>query len=129
MQHSNLNMLANNLNQMKNPTHVGPSVGKVVKTNPITINIAGGDIVLKEGEELYIGEHLKDKKYECTIKIENGSFTGKMNGDSVTISEVAMNQKAEITIKPKLKKDELVFVVPLEGEQTWVAVDRVGGLT
>ena len=64
MQHSNLNMLANNLNQMKNPKHVGPSVGTVVKVSPLTVSIAGGSILLKEGDELYVSERLKNKKYD-----------------------------------------------------------------
>ena len=129
MQHSNLNMLANNLNQMKNPKHVGPSVGTVVKVSPLTVSIAGGSILLKDGDELYVSERLKNKKYDCVIKITNGSITGKMNGNSVTISEVTMNQNAEITIKPDLKKGDFVFVVPMDGEQLWVAVDRLGGVS
>ena len=129
MQHSNLNMLANNLNQMRNQKHVGPSIGAIVKVNPLTVSIAGGSILLKEGDELYVSERLKDKKYDCTIKITDGSFSGKMNGSSVTISEVTMNQNAEITIKPDLKKGEYVFVVPMDGEQMWIAVDRVGGVS
>ena len=112
MQHSNLNMLANNLKELKNPSHVGPSIGVVVKVNPVTVSIAGGNILLKEGEELHIGEHLKEKEYDCIIKIEGEA-----------------DQEGKIAIKPNLKKDDYVFVVPMEGEQLWVAVDRVGGLS
>lgn len=127
MQNSNLNMLANNLKQMRNPKHIGASIGTVVKVSPLTVSIAGGSILLTEGEELHVSERLKDKKYDCTIKIEDGSITGTLNGDSVTISDVAMNQDAEITIKPDIKKGDYIFVVPMNGEQMWVAVDRVGG--
>lgn len=127
MQNSNLNMLANNLKQMRNPKHIGASIGIVVKVSPLTVSIAGGSILLTEGEELHVSERLKDKKYDGTIKIEDGSITGTLNGDSVTISDVAMNQDAEITIKPNIKKGDYIFVVPMNGEQMWVAVDRVGG--
>lgn len=127
MQNSNLNMLANNLKQMRNPKHIGASIGIVVKVSPLTVSIAGGSILLTEGEELHVSERLKDKKYDGTIKIEDGSITGTLNGDSVTISDVAMNQDAEITIKPEIKKGDYIFVVPMNGEQMWVAVDRVGG--
>lgn len=129
MQNSNLNQLAKNLNDMKNPSYVGASVGKVIKLNPTTISIAGGLISLVEGEELYISDRLKDKKYSANVKISGATITGTMNGSSITITNATMNDSAEITIKPELQLNDLVFVVPLQGEQTWVAVDRVGGIT
>lgn len=112
MQHSNLNILASNLNKMKNPKYIGASVGAVVSASPITVSIAGGSILLKEGEELYISDRLKDKTLDCVIKI---------TGES--------DKTGKITIKPELKKGDFVFVVPMEGEQMWVAVDRVGGIS
>lgn len=111
MQNSNLNMLANRLKQMKNPSHVGPSIGIVVSVSPVTVSIAGGSILLKEGDELFVSDRLKDKEFDCVIKIEGQA-----------------DQEGKIVIKPDLQIDEMVFVVPMDGEQIWVAVDRVGDI-
>jgi len=112
MQQSNLNMLASNLKEMKNPKHIGASIGAVVSISPVTVSIAGGGILLKEGEELHVSDRLKDITLDCVIEIE-GEET----------------KEGKITLKPDLKKGDYVFVVPMEGEQMWVAVDRVGGIS
>lgn len=56
MQNSNLNALAQKLNEMKNPKLIGISVGKVTKKDPLTISIADGHVLLTKGEDLEVCE-------------------------------------------------------------------------
>lgn len=122
MRNSNMHELANKLNQMKNPIHIGPSIAKVVKLEPFTVSIADGLILLTEGEELIVSDQLKNKKYKCKIKADDVTISGMQGEDSITITDISINQDAEITIKPEIKVNDLILVVPLEGEQYWVAV-------
>lgn len=127
MQHSNLNILANNLNNMKNPKRIGTSIGKVVGLSPLTVSIAGGTVLLTEGEELTVSERLKDKTYACSLKISGGTLSGTLNGESVSITNVSLNNTAEITIKPDIQIGDELVVIPMENEQSWIAIDRIGG--
>lgn len=133
MQRSNVNRLANKLNEFKNPLHVGISVGEVVKKTPLKVAIAGGSIKLTEGEELLVCESLKEHKVNAKWKWTGGSLTaaitGETNqGDTVTGSvsgATSGTEEGKITIDPKVKVGDKLLLVPMVDEQTWIAVDRI----
>lgn len=132
MGNSKINELASKLNEMKNPSKIGTSIGEVVATEPFTVSIAGGAILLTEGEELRVAEKLKKTKYDATLEWTSGNMAG-----SATIADVGSGALAvtgssgksvgKITIDPKVKKGDNILVVPTDSEQTWIAVDRIGG--
>lgn len=110
MQNSNLTALAAELNKMKNPKLIGTSIGEVTKADPLTISIAEGLITLTEGEDLSVCEKLKKTEYEVKYTWESGDLPSS----------------GKITIDPKVKKGDMVLVIPAADEQSWVAVDRIG---
>lgn len=152
MGRSNVNALAAKLNKMKNIPHIGPCIGKVVKADPLTVSIADGVVQLVEGEELFVCESLKKRtcdaaisggKLKGDISISNysetvegdvsigsvsGSLSGTLEGDAsgkVEISGISQSGATKITIDPKAKAGDEILVIPMEGEQAWIAVDRI----
>lgn len=152
MGRSNVNALAAKLNKMKNIPHIGPCIGKVVKADPLTVSIADGVVQLVEGEELFVCESLKKRtcdaaisggKLKGDISISNysetvegdvsigsvsGSLSGTLEGDAsgkVEISGISQSGATKITIDPKVKAGDEILVIPMEGEQAWIAVDRI----
>lgn len=152
MGRSNVNALAAKLNKMKNIPHIGPCIGKVVKADPLTVSIADGVVQLVEGEELFVCESLKKRtcdaaisggKLKGDISISNysetvegdvsigsvsGSLSGTLEGGAsgkVEISGISQSGATKITIDPKVKAGDEILVIPMEGEQAWIAVDRI----
>lgn len=152
MGRSNVNALAAKLNKMKNIPHIGPCIGKVVKADPLTVSIADGVVQLVEGEELFVCESLKKRtcdaaisggKLKGDISISNysetvegdvsiGSMSGSLSGTleggasgKVEISGISQSGATKITIDPKVKAGDEILVIPMEGEQAWIAVDRI----
>lgn len=151
MGRSNVNALAAKLNKMKNIPHIGPCIGKVVKADPLTVSIADGVVQLVEGEELFVCESLKKRtcdaaisggKLKGDISISNysetvegdvsigsvsGSLSGTLEGGAsgkVEISGISQSGATKITIDPKVKAGDEVLVIPMEGEQAWIAVEQ-----
>lgn len=54
MASSKINELAKNLNGFTNKKRLGPVVGTVAKTSPLTVSIADGLILLESGSELVL---------------------------------------------------------------------------
>lgn len=152
MGRSNVNALAAKLNKMKNIPHIGPCIGKVVKADPLTVSIADGVVQLVEGEELFVCESLKKRtcdaaisggKLKGDISISNysetvegdvsigsvsGSLSGTLEGGAsgkVEISGISQSGATKITIDPKVKAGDEILVIPMEGEQAWIAVGRI----
>lgn len=159
MAKSKVNELASKLNSMKNPLFIGVSIAEVVKLKPFSVSLAGGNIILTEGEELFVCESLKKRTHKASIKGGNikgelsisnysedvsgqvtyatsdgtlsGTLAGSLNGSAegkATITDIEQSTTGgTITIDPEIKKGELVLVIPTADEQTWIAVDRIGG--
>ena len=132
---SKLNELAVKLNSMKNPSRIGVSIGKVVKTKPLSISIADGAAILVEGEELYVCDSLKEQTYDSSEWEWSGgtleaSVTGSTSpeGESVTGSVTGATsgkEKGSIKVDPHITKGDMILVVPMVDEQIWIAVDRI----
>ena len=135
MANSNIYELANKLNAMKNPSLIGISIGEVINTDPFSVAIAGGQIILVEGEELYVAERLKKKAYAVEFEWTEGNVTAnvtwKTSPDSEGVAGSATGttsgkEKGTVKIDPAVEKGDMVFVVPTADEQTWIAIDRIG---
>lgn len=57
-----------------------------------------------------------------------GSLSGTLEGGAsgkVEISGISQSGATKITIDPKVKAGDEILVIPMEGEQAWIAVDRI----
>lgn len=140
--------LAEKLNNFENPHRIGPSIGEVIQVDPLKIRIAGGLIDLEEGEELEVCERLKQHTRKASISwitgdgsaTVHGTLSGTVSGDvsgtvtggvtgTVTGPSIGDITDADLTIDPGIEVGDLIFVIPEiddeDGEQTWIAVDKI----
>ena len=135
MANSKMHELAGKINSMKNPAVIGISIGTVVKTDPFTVTVAGEQVILVEGDELFVCRGLKEQTYEdASWEWEDGTLTASISGTTSVEGEsvsgtvdnpTSGSETGTLIIDPGIKPGDLVLVVPTADEQTWIAVDRI----
>jgi len=132
---SKMHELAGKINSMKNPSVIGISIGTVVKTEPFTVTVAGEQVILVEGDELFVCRGLKEQIYEdASWEWEDGTLTASISGTTSAEGEsvsgavdnpTSGSETGTLIIDPGINPGDFVLVVPTADEQTWIAVDRI----
>jgi predicted ribosome-associated RNA-binding protein Tma20 len=116
---SKIKELAGRLNEMKNPSLIGISVGTVINTNPFTLSIADGNILLAQGDVLEVCEALKKRRIRCEVSVP------VLDNSGAEIGKTDAGAEGYIEIDPEIKKGDQIAVVPTADEQTWIAIGRI----
>ncbi len=102
---NNVTKLAKKMRKYENPKKFGCQVGEVLKVEPIKVSILGGAAILDD-EIVGICESLIQRTIDISASCPYGSHS-------------------TMTINQPLKKGDKVLCLPLEGEQSWIIIDKV----
>lgn len=93
------------------------SLGEVTSTEPLTVKV--GDLPLSS-DNLLINESLLDHTRGITLPL----VTAEGSTTKDTMVDIGI-PKAELKIKSKLKKGDIVYIIPTLDKQTWVILCKV----
>ena len=134
--------LANRIKNNENPSDLKPCIiGKVVKLEPITVQIECERILLTEGDELIVSEWFTFRKNidktsalsNVPNKLTTALSSGACTAPGCTISTVLSNICTEIKninaelkqLKLDLQLNDLVLIGSLEETDKYILIDKV----
>lgn len=107
-----------------NKKSIGPCIGTIKKeTQPITVTICDGDVLLEQGVNALVCQDLIERTY--TAKVKDKEVTVTYQNGSTQMVKIETDEKLQAELKNVLNRGDQVFCVPCEGEQTWIIVDKV----
>lgn len=112
------------------PETIGLTVGLVIKTDPIIIQVINNPKMILSGSNLVIPKHLSN--YKTQISFDNPNIKNLVKPYSLddvpgadyklTFQEPTIN---EVTIYNALKKGEKVYLLRFNGGELYYVLDRV----
>lgn len=109
--------------QLQLPT--GYRLGKVIKTDPITINVAGINL---SGDDLMINALLLKHPRNVEMNMITGNLSASVNCSEGSISSISVTSgsiNSVATLDYCLTKGDSVLLLPIEDEQRFIILCKV----
>ncbi len=99
---------------------------KVIRADPLKVQATNDEKLILSATSLIVPQHLTDYQTTATFALEKGNLDSQTDGDHTHHLVTFSLSKETITLLNALKKDDIVYMLPVNNGKKYFILDRRG---